>query len=92
MGFLVFDPKFLEEGLFERAFNCGIINGDLFSAYSNSQLSLEQIEINDEVSAIDYSRYREACQLPAFRNYITYRPLIVPYGPPIDLDEVSRYF
>jgi hypothetical protein len=84
LGFIPFDPQFLKEpGLFKLAFDCGIVNGDLFSAYSNSQLSLEQININDEVEAIDYSTYpRPDCDRPEFRKYSTYRPLMISYGPP----------
>lgn len=70
--------------MFEKAYKCGIINGDLFSAYSRSQLSLEKIVVKDEVNAIDYSGLNRYCQDATFREYDTYRPLLIPYGPPLD--------
>ena len=77
MIFLVFDRKFLHNPtLFQKAINCGIIIGGLFPANARNQLILEQININDDVFAIEYS---EQCNLKAFRHYTTYRYLLIPY-------------
>ena len=39
--------------------------------------------IDDKVNAIDYSSLDSKCDIPEFRNYTTYRPLLVSFGPPV---------
>ena len=59
--------------------DCGIIVGNLFNPIGRSQLSLEQITINDKVNAFEYSN--GTCNdEPAFRNYTTYRFTLSDYA------------
>lgn len=75
---MVFDRKFLaSKELFEKALDCGVIVGNLFNPVGRTQLSLEQINVNDKVKDIDYS---DNCSDPAFRNYITYRFTLSNYA------------
>ena len=78
LGFLAFDPKFLEKpGLFKKAMDCGIVVGNLFNALGRTQLSLEQIYINDKVKAIEYT---DECNDDEFRDYISYRFTLSNYA------------
>ena len=78
LNFIAFDPKFLaSRALFQKALNCGILNGALFPVTSRVQISLEKIIINDQVNAVEYT---SGCDDPGFRKYDLYRPSIVPYS------------
>lgn len=39
--------------------------------------------INDEANATNYAKLDPSCDIPEFHHYITYRPLLIPYGPPV---------
>ena len=81
LDFVAFDPKFLtSKTLFEKAINCGIINGRLFTVTSRTQVHLEQSTIHDVVRDIEYSI---ECDDPAFRDFAFYRSSMSTY---VDFD------
>lgn len=57
-----------------------MFQGQLFPAYGVSQISIEQIHIDDKVNAIDLVG---DCDRPEYRNYIRYRPSIVVMEGPL---------
>lgn len=72
LDFVAFDPKFLASpSLFEKAINCGIINGRLFIVTSRIKVLLEQTVIHDVLKDIEYTN---KCDDPAFREFRYYRP------------------
>ena len=78
LDLMIFDPKFLTDGVFEKAYECGLITAFLFPARGRSQVSLEMITIDDEVKAFNYS-YNPQCDIDAFRHYNTYRTSFISY-------------
>ena len=80
--FSVFDRKFLEsKKLYAKAIECGIPFGMLMPANGRTQLSLQQVNIKDDVHDFDY---HGDCDRPEFREYITYSTELIQYNSAID--------
>ena len=63
--------------------DCGIVVGNLFNPAERAQLSLEQVEIHDDVNAIHYTA---KCDDPLFRKYKSYRFTLSSYADNPGLD------